>query len=255
MIKKYIDKLVSVLEFIGLVIISLGKFMICKAQYRKKDLLTIFYESGPSSVGIVTLISLLVGLILAYIGSIQLEQFGAAIYIADLVGLAMLREMGAIMTSIIMAGRTGAAFAASIATMEANEEIDALKTTGISPIDFLVTPRVIAFIVCFPLLCIISDLIGILGGAFVGITSFDITPMRYWEQTISRIQLVDFFLGLIKSVFFGIIVSMSACYFGIKSGRTAQAVGESTTSSVVVSIVLIIVCDAVFAVLTSILGI
>lgn len=255
MLNSLYNKTVSVLEFIGLTVVSFCRFFAGKARYRKKDMLLVFYESGPASIGIVCLISLLVGLILAYIGSIQLEQFGAAIYIADLVGLAMLREMGAIMTSIIMAGRTGASFAASIATMEANEEIDALKTTGISPIDFLVVPRVISFIVCFPLLCVISDLVGIIGGAIVGISSFEISPMRYFEQTINRIDLTDFFIGLVKSVFFGIIVSLSACYFGIKSRRTAEGVGSATTSSVVVSIVLIIICDAVFAILTSLLGI
>lgn len=255
MFKNLYNKTISVLEFLGLTILSFSRFFTGKARYRKKDLLLVFYESGPASIGIVCLISLLVGLILAYIGSIQLEQFGAVIYIADLVGLAMLREMGAIMTSIIMAGRTGASFAASIATMEANEEIDALKTTGISPIDFLVVPRVISFIICFPFLCIVSDLVGILGGAIVGVSSFEISPIRYFEQTILRVDLTDFFIGLIKSIFFGIIVSLSACYFGIKSKRTAEGVGNATTSSVVVSIVLIIICDAIFAVLTSVLGI
>ncbi len=255
MFKKLLYKITSVFEFIGLILMSFWRFFMGKAQVRKKDFVLVFYESGPASLGIVCLISLLVGLILAYIGSIQLQQFGATIFIADLVGLAMLREMGAIMTGIIMAGRTGAAFAASIATMEANEEIDALRTTGISPIDFLVLPRVLAFIVCFPLLCIASDLVGIIGGALVGVLSFDISLTRYWEQTILRVDLVDFFIGLVKSVFFGIIVSVSACYYGINSERTAEAVGKATTSSVVTSIVLIIICDAIFAVLTSIIGI
>ncbi len=254
MIKILLEKTIAVLSFIGLTTISFCRLLKGKAQVRKKDVILIFYESGPASLGIVCLISLLVGLILAYIGSIQLEQFGATIYIADLVGLAMFREMGAIMASIIMAGRTGAAFAAQIATMETNEEIDALRTTGISPIDFLVLPRVIAFIFMFPLLCVCSDLIGVVGGAFVGIFCFDITLVRYWEQTILRVGLDDLFIGVVKSVFFGIIVSMSACYFGMKSARTAEGVGKATTSSVVVSIVLIIICDAIFAILTNVLG-
>lgn len=248
-------KYTPIFEFIGLVVISFYNLFKKKTKIRKKEILGVLYESGPASLEIVCLISLLVGLILAYIGSLQLEQFGATIYIADLVSLAMLREMGAIMTSIIMAGRTGAAFAAQIATMETNEEIDALRTIGISPIDYLVTPRVISFILFFPLLCLFSNIVGIIGGAIVGIFSFDISFLSYFQETILRISISDLFLGLSKSVVFGIIVSMVSCYYGMNSQRTAEAVGKATTNSVVVSIVLIIVSDALFAILTNVLGI
>ena len=204
---------------------------------------------------IVTLISVLIGLILAFVGAVQLEMFGAQIYVANLVGLGMAREMGAMMTGIIMAGRTGAAFAAQIGTMQVNEEIDALQTMGISPMDFLVMPRMIALIVMMPLLCLYANFMGILGGMFVGMSMLDISFAQYLEQTRSAISMTDFSLGLVKSVVFGVIVAMSGCLRGIQCGRSSTAVGNAATSAVVTGIVLIVIFDSLLTVIYSFLGI
>ena len=181
--------------------------------------------------------------------------FGAQIYVANLVGIAMAREMGALMTGIIMAGRTGAAFAAQIGTMQVNEEVDALTTMGISPMEFLVLPRMLALIVMMPLLCLYADLMGILGGVFVGVGMMDLNFLQYMEQTRNALNLTQFGIGVVKSVVFGIIIAVSGCLRGIECGRSASAVGDAATSAVVTSITLIIVADGIFAVITNILGI
>jgi phospholipid/cholesterol/gamma-HCH transport system permease protein len=199
--------------------------------------------------------SFLVGLILAFVGAIQLEQFGAQIYVADLVGIAMAREMGALMSAIIMSGRTGAAFAAQLGTMQVNEEIDAMTTLGLSSMDFLVLPRMIALILMMPLLCIYADLMGILGGAVVGVGMLDLSPTEYLNATLSGVSLTDFTVGIIKSAIFGVLVALSGCMRGIQCGRSASAVGLAATSAVVTAIVFIIVTDGVFSVLTNALGI
>ena len=198
---------------------------------------------------------MLIGLILAFVGAVQLEMFGAQIYVANLVGLGMAREMGAMMTGIIMAGRTGAAFAAQIGTMQVNEEIDALQTMGISPMDFLVMPRMIALIVMMPLLCLYANFMGILGGMFVGMSMLDISFAQYLEQTRSAIDMTDFSLGLVKSIVFGIIVAMSGCLRGIQCGRSSTAVGNAATSAVVTGIVMIVIFDSLLTVIYSFLGI
>jgi phospholipid/cholesterol/gamma-HCH transport system permease protein len=204
---------------------------------------------------IVSLISLLVGLILAFVGAIQLEMFGAQIYVANLVGIATAREMGAMMTAIIMAGRTGAAFAAQLGTMQVNEEIDALRTFGVEPMDFLVLPRMLALILTMPILCLYADLLGLAGGAIVGVGMLDISMTQYIQQTISGLTITDFMVGLVKSAIYGIIVALSGCLRGMQCGRSASAVGLAATSAVVMGIVLIIVTDGLFAVVTNILGI
>ena len=231
-----------------------------------------------SALPIVSLISVLVGIILAFVGAVQLEQFGADIFIANLVGLGMVRDMGAMMTAIIMAGRTGAAFAAELGTMTVNEEIDALRTTGISPIDFLVVPRILALVLMMPLLTVYSDIMGILGGALVGISLFgqadlerieaenvsdflivislfDIGIYEYFRQTRSAIDLYDVFGGLFKSLVYGAIVAVSGCLRGMECGRSSAAVGIATTSAVVTSIVFIVVACAVLTVVYDVLSI
>jgi phospholipid/cholesterol/gamma-HCH transport system permease protein len=196
-----------------------------------------------------------VGLILAFVGSVQLRQFGAQIFVANLVGVATAREMGALMTAIIMAGRTGAAFAAQLGTMQVNEEIDALKTFGFSPIDFLVMPRMIALIIMMPILCLYSDLLGILGGGIVGVSMLDISLVQYVNQTIGALSLTDFAVGLVKSCVFGVLIALAGCLRGIQCGRSASAVGSAATSAVVTAIVMIIVTDGIFSVLLDILRI
>jgi phospholipid/cholesterol/gamma-HCH transport system permease protein len=241
--------------FLGEATIALGRFLVGKAKFRRTDLWLTIQQCGADALPIVSLISFLVGLILAFVGAVQLAMFGAQIYIANLVGIAMAREMGAIMTGIIMAGRTGAAFAAQIGTMQVNEEVDALTTMGISPMEFLVLPRMLALILMMPLLCLYSDLVGILGGFVVGTGMFDITFIQYMEQTRASLNLTHFSIGVFKSAVFGVVVAIAGCLRGMESGRSASAVGDAATSAVVTSIVLIIVLDGIFAVVTNILGI
>ena len=195
------------------------------------------------------------GLILAFIGALQLAMFGAQVYVANLVGIAMVREMGAMMAAIIMAGRTGAAFSAQLGTMQVNEEIDAFKTLGIDPVEFLVLPRLLALTLMMPLLCIYADLLGIVGGMLVGIGLFDISPTQYIEQTASAVTLTDVGVGIVKSVVFGLLIALAGCMKGIQCGRSASAVGEATTSAVVTAIVAIVVSDAVMTLIANALGV
>lgn len=232
-------------EFVGVGTLSVGRLLIGKARFRRVDLLQIVQECGAMALPIVSLISLLVGLILAFIGAVQLQMFGAQIYIASLVGLGMAREMGALMTAIIVSGRTGAAFAAQLGTMNVNQEIDAFKVMGISTFDFLVLPRMLALITMMPILCLYSILMGILGGAIVAITFFDISLTEYLNETQRVVHLRHFIIGLGKGVMFGVLIAIAGCLRGLQCGRSAAAVGHAATSAVVTSIVLIVVSDAV----------
>ncbi len=252
---KLIRYSLSVLEFLGETFIALLRFLRGKARYRRSDLGLLIYECGAQALPIVSLISVLVGLILGFVGVVQLKIFGAQIYIANLVGIGMAREMGAMMTAIIMMGRTGAAFATQLGTMETNEEIDALKTLGISPMEFLVMPRVIALVLMMPLLCIYADIVGILGGAFVGVGMYDISLNQYYEQTRLALKLNHLYIGIIKSAIFAVIIAMSGCFHGMHVDRSASAVGYAATRAVVVGIVLIVITDGIIAVITSILKI
>jgi len=245
----------SVLEFLGEATVAMSRFLRGKARYRRSDMGLLIYECGAQALPIVSLISVLVGLILGFVGVVQLKIFGAQIYIANLVGIGMAREMGAMMTAIIMMGRTGAAFATQLGTMETNEEIDALKTLGISPMEFLVMPRMIALILMMPLLCVYADIVGIMGGAFVGVGMYDIPLAQYYEQTRISLKLTHFYIGIIKSAVFAILIAISGCFHGMHVDRSASAVGYAATRAVVVGIVLIVITDGIFAVITSILKI
>jgi phospholipid/cholesterol/gamma-HCH transport system permease protein len=243
------------LSFIGELLVALRLFVRRRARVPVRDIWVILDECGPGALPIVTLISVLVGVILAFIGAQQLRQFGAQIYVANLVGVAMLREMGAVMAGVIMAGRTGAAFAAQLGTMQVNEEIDALKTLGISPMQYLVVPRVVALVIMMPLLCVYADALGIAGGALVSSLTMDISLIQYFNQAQTAIHMRDLWLGVGKSCVFGILIAVAGCLSGIRCGRSASAVGVAVTSAVVSGIVAIVLSDAVFAVITEILGI
>jgi len=240
--------------FLGESLLALFALLVGRARFRRSDLFLIIQECGPRALGIVSLISFLVGLILAFVGAVQLQQFGASIYVANLVAIAMTREIAGIMTAIVMAGRTGAAFAAQLGTMNTNQEIDALSTMGISPMQFLVLPRMLALIVMMPLLTVYADLVGILGGAVVGIGMLKLSPTQYFLQTQAAVGLSDFIIGIAKSSVFGVVVALAGCLRGMQSGRSAAAVGLAATSAVVTSIVLIIVLDGFFAVILNVLG-
>ena len=242
-------------SFLGESALSLVRLLRGRAQLRGGDVLLLVQQSGAQALPIVALISILVGLILVFVGSVQLQMFGAQIYVANLVAIGMTREMGAMMAAIIMAGRTGAAYSAQLGSMQVNEEIDALKTLGVDPVDFLVLPRMVALILMMPLLCVYANMLGIFGGFLVGVGMLDITPQQYWAQTIAWLRLNDFLLGVTKSIIFGIIIAFSGCLRGIQSGRSAAAVGEAATAAVVTAIVWIVVADGLFAVITNIIGI
>ncbi|MGD8469885.1 MAG: ABC transporter permease [Desulfobacterales bacterium] len=243
------------LGFIGESFLAFLKFFVGKARFQRSDLIMTIQQCGVQALPIVSLISLLVGLIFAFIGAVQLMMFGAQIFVADLVAIAMTRVMGAVMVGVIMAGRTGAAFAAQIGTMQVNEEIDALQTLGISPMEFLVLPRMLALILMMPLLCIYADLMGILGGFIVGVSMLDISSIQYINQTIKAMNLYHFFIGIVHAIVFGVLVALAGCLRGIQCGRSASAVGQATTSAVVTSIVAIVIATAIITVACNILGI
>jgi len=247
--------IVEMSAFIGEATVACGRLLTGRARFRYKDLMAIIQECGAQALPIVSLISLLVGLILAFVGAVQLSMFGAQIYVASLVGIGIVRVMGAIMTGIIMAGRTGASFAARLGTMQVNEEIDALSTLGISPIEFLVLPRVVALVFMMPLLCLYADLMGILGGLIVGVFMLDLNTMEYIIMTKKAVRLQDFWIGLFHSGVFGVLVALSGCLRGIQCGRSASAVGDAATSAVVTGIVSIVVATAIITVICNILGI
>ncbi|MGD8978098.1 MAG: ABC transporter permease [Gammaproteobacteria bacterium] len=241
--------------FIGSSTLAFGRFITGRARFQGSELWLLIQDTGASAFGIVSLISFLVGMILAFVGAVQLSQFGAGIYVANLVGLAMAREMAAMMTGIIMAGRTGAAFAAQLGTMRVNEEIDALSSMGIDPMEFLVVPRMVALMVMMPLLAMYANLMGMLGGLVVGVGMLDLGLFEYVEQTRRSVTLTQINIGIIKAVIFGVLVAVAGCLRGVQCGNSSQAVGMAATSAVVTSIVLIIVADGLFAVILNVLGI
>lgn len=247
--------LANYFAFTGELILDLLAFVMGRAKVRRKDFFFIMQTTGPAAVPIVSLLSFLTGLIIAFIGVIQLQKFAADIYVADLVGLATTRELGAVMAGVIMAGRTGAAFAAQIGSMKVNEEIDALTTFGISPMQFLVLPRVIAMVLMMPLLCVCANFVSIAGGMVVAITISDVSVTQYINQIDYAVSTTDLAVGIFKSAVFGLIIAMAGCYRGLNCGKDATAVGLAATSAVVTSITWIVVADAVFAVLFHILGV
>ncbi|MFZ5427795.1 MAG: MlaE family ABC transporter permease [Thermodesulfobacteriota bacterium] len=245
----------SGLDFLGEMTLSLGRLARGKAVFRSEDLVAQLRICGGDALPIVSLISMLVGLILAYVSAEQLKMFGAQIYTTTLVGIAMVRVLSAVMTAIIMAGRTGAAFAAELGTMQVNEEVDALRTFGVDPVDFLVLPRMLAMTIMMPLLCVYADFMGVMGGFIVGVGFLGLNPLQYIEFTRQTVPLANLWIGLLHAFVFGILVSLAGCYQGMRCGRSAMAVGQATTSAVVTSIVSVIVATSILTVLFNVLGI
>jgi phospholipid/cholesterol/gamma-HCH transport system permease protein len=245
----------ELLEFVGELVQSFGRLMRGKATYLRSDFVQYVQEAGAEALPIVSLISFLIGMIFAFVGVMQLENFGAGIYTADLVAVAMIREMAPIMTAIIMAGRTGAAYAAQIGTMKVNEEVDALTTLGMHPVDFLVTPRVLSLITMMPLLTMYASLMGILGGTFVAMAMLEVSLVQYLSQTVNSVGLNSLLGGLFKSVVYGSLVAVAGCQQGMACGNSAMAVGQSTTRAVVMGIVLIVVSASILTIIYINLGI
>ena len=244
----------EITTFVGECVISAAGLLKTPHKFRWRDCLDEMQQCGAMALPIVSLISLLIGLIMAYQSAVLMRQFGADIYVADAVGLVMVREMGAMMTAIILAGRTGAAFAATLGNMKAGEEIDALQTLGIRPVDFLVMPRLLALAVMLPLLALYANGLGIFGGMLVSRGLLNIPPAAYWVETQSAIDLSDIVTGLIKASVFGLLVGLAGCHRGLRADRSAAGVGRATTSAVVMGLLLIIVADALFAVIFNLFG-
>jgi phospholipid/cholesterol/gamma-HCH transport system permease protein len=245
----------EMLAFLGEMTVTFFALVRLKARYRASDLFLLIQQCGAQALPIVTLISFLVGVILAFVGAVQLKQFGAQIYVADLVGIAMMREMGAMMTGIIMAGRTGAAFAAQLGTMKVTQEVDALTTAGFSPLEFLVLPRVMALILMMPLLCLYADFVGVIGGAVIGVGMLDLSWTTYFNETANAISLTDISGGVFKASVYGVLIALSGCLRGLQCGNSSSAVGDAATSAVVTGIVAIVMACGIFAVVFYILGI
>jgi len=231
------------LAFTGEVTLALVRLAQGKANTRLVDFKTFCFQAGPNAFAIISLTSVLVGMILAYLGAVQLKQFGAEIYVANLVVIGMLREMGVLMTAVVMAGRTGAAYAAQLGTMQTQEEIDAITTMGISPIEFLVLPRMLALIVIMPLLTLYANLPGIIGGGIVA-GGMGIAPIQYILQGETALSFSHVAVGLIKSLVFAVLIAVAGCRAGINSGRSSAAVGQAATNAVVTALVYLIVADA-----------
>jgi phospholipid/cholesterol/gamma-HCH transport system permease protein len=245
----------EMVRFLGEITLSFGRLLTGRARFRLGDLWVEIEEVGPRALGIVSVISFLVGLILAYLGADQLKMVGAQIFIADLVAIGMVREVGALMTGIIIAGRTGAAFAAQLGTMQVNEEIDAFRTLGISPVDFLVLPRMLALMLMVPLLTLYASFVGMLAGLLVSATIFDIGMFEYYTETLRALTLKHFFVGLSKGTVYGAMVAFSGCLRGIQCGRNAEAVGRAATSAVVTGILLITITASFMTIIYYRLGI
>lgn len=245
----------AMVTFAGEITLSMGRFCTGRARFRRQDLGWLIEEVGPRALPIVSLISFLVGTILAYMGAVQLALFGAQIYIADLVGIGVVREVAALMTGIILAGRTGAAYAAQLGTMQVNEEIDAFRTLGVSPIDYLVLPRMLALLLMVPLLTLYAGIVGILAGMLIAVSAFNVGVYEYYNETLTALELKHFAVGLIKGTVYGGLVAFAGCLRGMQCGRSAQAVGESTTSAVVLGILLITISASVLTIIFHKLGI
>jgi phospholipid/cholesterol/gamma-HCH transport system permease protein len=245
----------GILDFVGECVLSTVRLVQSPRKFRWGDCFNEMQQCGAMALPIVSLISFLVGVTLAYTGAIVLRQFGGDIWIADMIGLSMVREMGAVMTAVVLAGRTGAAFAATLGNMKANEEIDALETLGIPPVQFLVLPRLLALGVMMPVLALYANALGILGGLVVAYGLLSIGPSAYWNEMLTIVDLSDIASGVIKAVAFGLIVGLSGCLRGLQAERSAAGVGRAATSAVVTALLLLVVADALFAVAFNVLGI
>jgi phospholipid/cholesterol/gamma-HCH transport system permease protein len=249
------DEVLAMLAFLGEITLAFGRLVRGQARFRARDFWLLVQQAGADALPIVTLISFLVGTIFAFVGAVQLERFGATIYVADLVGIAVVREMGAVMTAIVMAGRTGAAYAAQLGTMKVTQEIDALTTMGFSALDFLVLPRLLALCLMMPLLCLYADALGVLGGSLIGVGMLHLPPITYFNETFHAVALSDLAGGILKASVYGVLVALAGCLRGLQSGSSSSAVGDAATSAVVTGIVAIIVACGIFAVVFYILGI
>lgn len=248
-------ELVAAAELLGQTVLGIAPALRGRLCTRASDVVALMRESGSGALGIIAVVNGLVGAILAFVGAVQLQRFGASIYVANLVGVAVIREMAAIMTAIVMAGRTGGAYAAQIATMEGNEEIDALRALGISSHHYLVMPRVAALVAMMPVMYFYACLVGLAGGLLVSVVMLDMAPTVFLAQLRAAVLPTEFYIGLAKSVCFGAFIALAGCRLGLRAGRSAADVGRAATGAVVAGIIGVITLDAVFAACTNVIGI
>ena len=241
----------ELVDFLGLCRHALVRAILYPRTVAWSDVLDVATEAGAHAVPIVLLMGFLMGVIIAFEVGLVAQQFGAIIFVVNGVGKAVLRELGALMTAIVLAGRTGAAFAAQIATQKVNEEINAISTFGLNPVEFLVVPRILATILAVPLLTVFADVIGLFGGALVMAGTFHVSYLQFYSQLLKSVTAQDFLLGIVKAVVFGATIAVIGCHRGFRTGAGPAAVGLSATGAVVASIVAIVVIDGVFAVITS----
>ena len=245
----------DLIAFLGHAVVVFGRTIVNPGRLRFIAMVSHMEQAGLNAMPIVGLLSFLIGVVLAYQGADQLARFGAQIFTVNLVGIGVLREMGIILTAIIVAGRSGSAFTAQIGTMKVNEEIDALRTIGLDPMDVLVMPRVFALVLVMPLLTFYADLMGVFGGAVMALFVLDISFERFIRQMQEAVPIWSFWVGIIKAPIFAFIIALVGCFEGLKVSRSAESVGLRTTTSVVESIFIVIVLDAIFSIFFSVIGI
>jgi len=241
-------------DLTGLMVLSVKPALSGRLYARGADIAVLMQECGAGALGIVAVVNGLIGAILAFVGAVELRRFGAEIYVADLVGVAVVREMAAVMTAIVMAGRTGGAYAAQIATMQGNEEVDALQALGVPLHQYIVFPRVAALVVMMPVLYFYGCFVGLLGGLVVSVAMLKLSPTLFLEQLRPAVAGTEFGIGLTKSVVFGAYIALAGCRIGLSAGRSASDVGRAATGAVVAGIIGIIAMDALFAACTNAFG-
>lgn len=254
-IVSHLHGFVRAIVFLGEAMQAVGRGLPMRWRFRKEDFHRVLADCSARALVIVCVVNLLVGAILAFVGAVQLVKFGAGIFVADLVAIAVAREMAAVITAVVMCGRTGAAFAAELATMQANEEIDALEVLGLPAMDHLAVPRLIALVFVMPMLYVYGCLAGLWGGFIVAAGMLHLAPKAYFDRTVNALNFDHVGLGIAKAVAFGVLVALAGCYHGLNAPRNAAGVGEATTHAVVTGIVGVIALDAVFAVCANALGV
>ncbi len=249
------NEALDLVAFFGEFVLALGRVAMQPRRFRWKPLLVHIEQTGINALPIVGLISFLVGVVLAYQGADQLRQFGAQIFTVNMVGISVLREMGILLTAIVVAGRSGSAFTAQIGTMQVSEEVDALRTMGLDPMEVLAIPRVAALVISLPLLTFFADLMGLLGGGLMCVLLVDITFGQYLGLLNNAITATHFWVGMVKAPVFAILIALVGCFEGLRVSGSAESVGKMTTRAVVEGIFLVIIFDALFSILFSILSI
>ncbi len=246
---------VELISFLGQVMAAMGGVLIHPRRLRLTSLVHHMQEVGWNAIPIVALMSFLIGVVLAFQGSVQLRQFGAEVFVVDLIAIAVLRELGILLTAIVVAGRSGSAYTAAIGSMKMREEVDAMRTLGLDPIDILVVPRVLALMLMLPVLGLISDISGLVGGAMMSWIELGVSPAVFQSRLVANTDVWHFYVGIIKAPFFALIIGVIGCYEGLKVGGNAESLGRLTSTSVVLAIFMVIVADAFFSVVFALIGV